>query len=157
MQVLDIIIPDRYRGSKRIYEHDIAILRVRFVLTSLVLPICVDFSEQFSLKAGDVGIVSAPACTLSSAPVIPRVGPPAERGGCAGRPTLRMTGADRQLVRTAQVNSWGLTETQMTSPKLQYAKMPYIPFGECIKSVPDQLARYLTGDKFCAGNINGTE
>ncbi|XP_034240298.1 uncharacterized protein LOC117644788 [Thrips palmi] len=108
--VLGIIIPDRYRGSKRIYEHDIAFLRVRFVVTALVLPICVDFKDQFSLKAGDVGVV----------------------------------------------NGWGLTENKATSPKLQFAKMPYIPFNECIKSVPDSLARYLTGDKFCAGNINGS-
>lgn len=57
MQVLDIIIPDRYRGSKRIYEHDIAFLRVRFVVTRVVLPICIDFNDQFNPKAGDVGIV----------------------------------------------------------------------------------------------------
>jgi hypothetical protein len=41
------------------------------------------------------------------------------------------------------------------STKLQFARMPYVPFDDCIRQVPDNLARYITGDKFCAGNING--
>jgi hypothetical protein len=53
-----MIVPPRYRGIKRIFEHDIAFLRVQFVVTAIVLPICVDLAGKFSLKSGDVGVVS---------------------------------------------------------------------------------------------------
>ncbi len=57
--MLEIVIPQRYRGSKNLYSNDIALLRVRFVVSTLVLPICMDLTGGDELRDGEVGVVSA--------------------------------------------------------------------------------------------------
>ncbi|KAK3917665.1 Clotting factor C [Frankliniella fusca] len=108
--VLDIVVPQRYRGSKSLYSYDIALLRVRFVVSSIVLPICMDLAGGDVLRDGEMGVVAG----------------------------------------------WGKTETDEPSTRLQHAAMPFVPFDECVSRIPDSLVKYIQGDKFCAGNINGS-
>jgi len=58
-QVIAIHIPERYRGSKRDFEHDLAIVEVKFVFTSVVVPLCVDWTGRNlpPLKSGEAGLV----------------------------------------------------------------------------------------------------
>ena len=58
--MFDIHVHPGYYGLKRQFVHDIALLRVSFVMSSVVLPICLDMESKFSLRPGDVGVVSVP-------------------------------------------------------------------------------------------------
>lgn len=56
--VNEIVIPDRYRGSTALYVHDIAFLRVHFVTSAVVVPLCFDRFNNETLKPGELGVVS---------------------------------------------------------------------------------------------------
>ncbi|KAE8737054.1 hypothetical protein FOCC_FOCC017488 [Frankliniella occidentalis] len=70
---------------------------------------------------------------------------------------LDLTGSDTlRDGEVGEVAGWGKTETDEPSKRLQYATMPFVPYETCVARIPDNIIRYVSPDKFCAGNINGS-
>ncbi|XP_034240329.1 modular serine protease-like isoform X2 [Thrips palmi] len=54
------------------------------------------------------------------------------------------------------VVGWGRTDDRTPSPTLLSARLPFVAFDDCLREIPDTFRPYITSDKFCAGNINGS-
>ncbi|KAK3914160.1 Prostasin [Frankliniella fusca] len=57
-----------------------------------------------------------------------------------------------------KVVGWGQSalNSETPSPVLQSADMPFIPFDRCLDAVHPDFAQFLSPEKFCAGQINGS-
>ncbi|KAK3914573.1 Modular serine protease [Frankliniella fusca] len=54
------------------------------------------------------------------------------------------------------VVGWGRTGDRNPSATLLSARLPFVPFDDCINGIPETFRPFITSDKFCAGNINGS-
>ncbi|XP_043584684.1 modular serine protease-like isoform X2 [Bombus pyrosoma] len=61
-----------------------------------------------------------------------------------------------QVGQNGKAVGWGKTIEDMPSKVLQEVSLPYIPYDQCLLAVPSDFRGYITSDKFCAGNLNGS-
>lgn len=50
---------------------------------------------------------------------------------------------------------WGRDIKGEPAESLQEIDMPFVPYHQCLSTVPRDFRGYLTSDKFCAGRLNG--
>ncbi|KAK2583973.1 hypothetical protein KPH14_006435 [Odynerus spinipes] len=65
---------------------------------------------------------------------------------------------DKQLQsgHVGKVVGWGKQIDGTYSETLQDIDVPYVSYNQCLTIVPLNFRGYITSDKFCAGNVNGT-
>ncbi|XP_060818464.1 modular serine protease-like isoform X1 [Bombus pascuorum] len=61
-----------------------------------------------------------------------------------------------QVGQNGKAVGWGKTIEDKPSKVLQEVNLPYIPYDQCLLAVPSDFRGYITSDKFCAGNLNGS-
>ncbi|XP_071859416.1 modular serine protease-like isoform X2 [Bombus fervidus] len=61
-----------------------------------------------------------------------------------------------QVGQNGKAVGWGKTIEDEPSKVLQEVNLPYIPYDQCLLAVPFDFRGYITSDKFCAGNLNGS-
>ncbi|KAG5336777.1 LFC factor, partial [Acromyrmex charruanus] len=61
-----------------------------------------------------------------------------------------------QVGHSGKVVGWGKDIKGESTTSLQEIDMPFVPYDQCLSTVPQDFRGYLTSDKFCAGHLNGS-
>ncbi|XP_014486724.1 PREDICTED: limulus clotting factor C-like [Dinoponera quadriceps] len=61
-----------------------------------------------------------------------------------------------QLGQSGKVVGWGKNIEGKSTEILYEIDMPFVPYQQCLSTVPSNFRGYLTPDKFCAGHLNGS-
>jgi hypothetical protein len=52
------------------------------------------------------------------------------------------------------VAGWGISETGISSDELRFVSLPYVDPITCFDSLPREMQKFVTHDKYCAGFLN---